>query len=1001
MQSFTFSDGTILAYEDLVKHTFILQGDSSNDLIRGTNLTDRLYGYEGEDLLQGSSGNDTLTGGIGNDRLEGGAGSDAYVFHLGDGVDTIADVATLEEGNLIVFGEGITAANLQTRIEGSNLVIEYGDLGDAVILENYSYSGTSGSHVVEQIELADGSRIRLSSIVAPGSDGDDLIIGTPFDDVIDAKAGNDEVYGLSGNDRLLGGAGNDYLNGGAGDDMIAGGQGNDDLNGGAGFDTYLFNLGDGSDLVFDAAEQGVGNILAFGDGIARNDITMTVEGADLIVRYGAMGDQVRIVGYSPTGQRSDLPISALQLADGTTINLQELINQAPVSGSDSIDRMITEDTAFSFKLPADAFLDPEGLPMTYRVSGADNTALPSWINFNPITRTFSGTPGNDQVGNHEVVVTAYDDLGATVSRTLVFTVQNTNDAPTVGVEICAHNTIEDQGFNFTIPANAFNDIDAGDTLTYTATLADGSALPEWLSFDAATGTFSGTPGNGEVGSLNLNIIATDLAGASVSTSFTLNVTNTNDAPVVFSAIGGKRAVEDELFSFQIPADTFKDVDAGDTLTLSATLADGSALPAWLSFDPATGTFSGTPDNSSVGTLQVAVTATDLAGAQASSSFSIAVANVNDAPELANPLVDQDAKQGQAFSYQIPANSFIDIDSGDSLSYTASMENGSPLPAWLTFDAATGTFSGMPDSTRVGSIALNLTATDQSGASVADAFTITVTGGNSAPVATPDTASIAEDRCPPVVVGNVLANDHDPDAADTLTLANPGFKRGDYGYLGLSSDGKYGYMLNNLSYQVQSLGRTAEVVDSFDYTVSDGKLSATSSLDITIKGTNDAPIVAQRLADQSVKNSKAFSFTMPGDSFIDIDQGDALSYTATLANGKALPSWLKFDAATGTFSGTAPKKAGYLDIRVTATDQVAATGSTEGSLSTSDVFQLSFGKSNKSSSDCYDDDIERNDNFDWIKRYKADNHDNDQDNRRFGGHDDHHDNRRTDLPAASP
>ncbi|WP_418903715.1 putative Ig domain-containing protein, partial [Pokkaliibacter plantistimulans] len=36
------------------------------------------------------------------------------------------------------------------------------------------------------------------------------------------------------------------------------------------------------------------------------------------------------------------------------------------------------------------------------------------------------------------------------------------------------------------------------------------------------------------------------------------------------------------------------MDAGDSLTLSATLADGSALPSWLSFDASTGTFSGTP-----------------------------------------------------------------------------------------------------------------------------------------------------------------------------------------------------------------------------------------------------------------------------------------------------------------------------------------------------------------------------------------------------------------------
>ena len=38
----------------------------------------------------------------------------------------------------------------------------------------------------------------------------------------------------------------------------------------------------------------------------------------------------------------------------------------------------------------------------------------------------------------------------------------------------------------------FSDAD-GDTLTYTATKADGTALPSWLTYSASTRTFSGTP----------------------------------------------------------------------------------------------------------------------------------------------------------------------------------------------------------------------------------------------------------------------------------------------------------------------------------------------------------------------------------------------------------------------------------------------------------------------------------------------------------------------------
>ncbi|WP_300337528.1 putative Ig domain-containing protein [Accumulibacter sp.] len=89
--------------------------------------------------------------------------------------------------------------------------------------------------------------------------------------------------------------------------------------------------------------------------------------------------------------------------------------------------------------------------------------------------------------------------------------------------------------------------------------------------------------------------------------------------------------EDSALSFAIPSVSFVDVDAGDSLALAATLADGSALPAWLSFDTATRTFAGTPPDSAVGTIDLKVTATDLAGASASTNFAVTVVNVNDAP----------------------------------------------------------------------------------------------------------------------------------------------------------------------------------------------------------------------------------------------------------------------------------------------------------------------------------------------------------------------------------
>ena len=108
----------------------------------------------------------------------------------------------------------------------------------------------------------------------------------------------------------------------------------------------------------------------------------------------------------------------------------------------------------------------------------------------------------------------------------------------------------------------------------------------------------------------LRVTATDTGNLSVSDSFTLTVNNVNEAPTVAAPLANQQATEDAPFSLVVPTGTFADVDPGDTLTYSATLADGAALPTWLSFDPTTRTLSGTPLNSDVGTLAITVTATD-------------------------------------------------------------------------------------------------------------------------------------------------------------------------------------------------------------------------------------------------------------------------------------------------------------------------------------------------------------------------------------------------------
>ena len=91
--------------------------------------------------------------------------------------------------------------------------------------------------------------------------------------------------------------------------------------------------------------------------------------------------------------------------------------------------------------------------------------------------------------------------------------------------------------------------------------------------------------------------------------------------------------------------------------------------------------------------------------------------------MATEIPDQTATTGTALDYTFPADTFADADS-DTLTYTATLADDTPLPAWLSFSAATRTFSGTP--TAAETVSVKVTASDAS-ESVSDTFDIVVSG----------------------------------------------------------------------------------------------------------------------------------------------------------------------------------------------------------------------------------------------------------------------------------
>ena len=105
-------------------------------------------------------------------------------------------------------------------------------------------------------------------------------------------------------------------------------------------------------------------------------------------------------------------------------------------------------------------------------------------------------------------------------------------------------------------------------------------------------------------------------------TITFNVTPLDDAPVVTQQLADQTTDEDVAWTYQLPANTFTDAD-GDQLKLTASLVDGTSLPSWLTFNPNTQSFAGTPPPNYFGVIGLRVTASD-ASTSVSSSFHLTI-----------------------------------------------------------------------------------------------------------------------------------------------------------------------------------------------------------------------------------------------------------------------------------------------------------------------------------------------------------------------------------------
>ena len=235
--------------------------------------------------------------------------------------------------------------------------------------------------------------------------------------------------------RLYGTAEGETFNAGAGDDTIYGE---------AGDDTYKFGLGDGSDTVVDTAGE---DTILLKEGVAANDVTLSLDGEDLIVSLSD-GSEIRAVSWlSATGRIEHIKDSQGVSVDFSSV-LKPVVENTTVVGD--------EDTLLEGSINV---TDLSGTPLVYAIT---TDAQHGTVVLNEETGEWVYEPNADFNGNDSVVVSVTNGYGVTSTSTITLNIASVNDAPIIEGEdsaVTLRNVLTSEG-----QINA-QDVD-GDTLSY-------------------------------------------------------------------------------------------------------------------------------------------------------------------------------------------------------------------------------------------------------------------------------------------------------------------------------------------------------------------------------------------------------------------------------------------------------------------------------------------------------------------------------------------------------
>ena len=593
--------------------------------------------------------------------------------------------------------------------------------------------------------------------------------------------------------------------------------------------------------------------LSFRTSVDRPDIATTTlfNNRTLTIQARGVGTaEVTVTAFDPDGESA------------STTFLVAVTNEDPVASGQITTTLTHRGDTDSIDVSGN-FTDPDGDPLTYTVSVANETVVEASITNTNLSLTAAG------IGSSQVTVTATDPYGASGSLSFEVTVSNQGPAVVTTIE----DRVTHREGELSVSLGPHFEDDDNDDLTFTVEVVDtriasASVQGSELMLDGIA-----------LGSTVVRVTADDGFGGRITSFFTLTVQNRE--PEITMMIADQLTHRAGLLT--IPLDPiFVDAD-GDALTYSARIANRRI--ASVSVQATNLEIEGL----TLGSTEVTVTAEDDFGGQIATAFTLTVQNRD--PERTMMIADQTMIRAAPVAFDL--STFFNDPDGDALVFRVVVEDATIVRA--TIEGMNLNIVGLG----VGMSMVTVEAIDSpDGAPASTTFSVTVE--NQAPTVTVEIADQSLVRLETVSI-DLTMNFADPDG-DPLqfeaTIADSS----------VATTAIQGSTLTVTGQSVDSTLITVTASDEYGGRVSD-------IFRITVN--NQAPVVAMEIPDQEITRRDMIVVDLSM-IFADPD-GDTLEYLANTENAAVATTSIQGSTLTVT-----PHSVNATSVTVTANDEFGGT-----------------------------------------------------------------------------